>query len=168
MTAGIASAWCTRPGARKNKRPTATARRSKLSRRNLTTTIRSSPTSSLTSLLNSTHLRPAQTPEYYVTSTRAVPPLPSPIMLQNPRNRPQFAWRASRARRLGKELPEGVAFGPDGRPTRDPAATLDGGAIRAWGGAKGSGLAIVVQLLGAMCASPPMPQGMYDYGCLFV
>jgi len=72
------------------------------------------------------------------------------------------------ARRLGKELPEGVAFGPDGRPTRDPVATLDGGAIRAWGGAKGSGLAIVVQLLGTMCASPPMPQGMYDYGCLFV
>jgi Malate/L-lactate dehydrogenase len=72
------------------------------------------------------------------------------------------------ARRLGKELPEGVAFGPDGRPTRDPVATLDGGAIRAWGGAKGSGLAIVVQLLRAMCASPPLPQGMYEYGCLFV
>src|SRR5215510_11374065 len=67
MTAGIASAWCTRPGARKNRRPTATARRSKLSRRNLTTTIPSSPTSSLTSLLNSTRLRPAQTAEYYVT-----------------------------------------------------------------------------------------------------
>src|SRR5262245_38123913 len=43
------------------------ARRSKLSRRNLTTTIRSLPTSLLTSLLNSTRLRLAQTPEYYVT-----------------------------------------------------------------------------------------------------
>jgi LDH2 family malate/lactate/ureidoglycolate dehydrogenase len=72
------------------------------------------------------------------------------------------------ARRLGKELPEGVAFGPDGRPTRDPAAALEGGAIRPWGGAKGSGLAIVVQLLGAMCNSPAMPQGMQDFGCLFV
>ena len=72
------------------------------------------------------------------------------------------------AQRLGRELPEGVAFGPDGRPTRDPTATLNGGAIRAWGGAKGSGLAIVVQLLGAMCASPPVPQGIQDYGCLFV
>lgn len=72
------------------------------------------------------------------------------------------------ARRLGKELPEGVAFGPDGRPTRDPAAALDGGAIRPWGGAKGSGLAIVVQLLGAMCASPALPSGMRDFGCLFV
>jgi LDH2 family malate/lactate/ureidoglycolate dehydrogenase len=72
------------------------------------------------------------------------------------------------AQRLGKDLPEGVAFGTDGRPTRDPSATLDGGAIRAWGGAKGSGLAIVVQLLGAMCASPSIPQGMNDFGCLFV
>lgn len=72
------------------------------------------------------------------------------------------------ARRLGQELPEGVAFGPDGRPTRDPAAALEGGAIRAWGGAKGSGLAIAVQLLGAMCNSPATPQGMHDFGCLFV
>ena len=72
------------------------------------------------------------------------------------------------ARRLGRELPEGVAFGPDGKPTRDPAATLDGGAIRAWGGAKGSGLAIAVQLLGAMAASPVLPQGFHDYGCVFV
>jgi LDH2 family malate/lactate/ureidoglycolate dehydrogenase len=72
------------------------------------------------------------------------------------------------ARRLGRELPEGVAFGPDGRPTREPTAALEGGAIRAWGGAKGSGLGIVVQLLGAMCASPAMPHGMHDFGCLFV
>src|SRR5262245_27903723 len=73
MTAGIASAWCTRPGARKNRRPTATARRSKLSRRNLTTTIRSLPTSSLTSLLNSTRLCPAQTAEYYATFDEGSP-----------------------------------------------------------------------------------------------
>lgn len=72
------------------------------------------------------------------------------------------------ARRLGRELPDGVAYGPDGRETRDPAAALGGGAIRPWGGAKGSGLGIVVQLLGAMCASPAIPQGMHDFGCLFV
>ena len=69
--------------------------------------------------------------------------------------------------RLGTQLPEGVAYGPDGKPTRDPAAALKG-AIVPWGGAKGSGLAIVVQLLGAMCGSPVLPQGMHDYGCLFV
>lgn len=71
------------------------------------------------------------------------------------------------AERVGRELPEGVAYGPDGKPTRDPPAAL-AGAIRAWGGAKGSGLAIAVQLLGAMCASPAMPVGRHEYGCLFV
>lgn len=71
------------------------------------------------------------------------------------------------ADRVGRELPEGVAYGSDGNPTRDPPAAL-AGAIRAWGGAKGSGLAIAVQLLGAMCASPMMPEGRHDYGCLFV
>ena len=36
------------------------------------------------------------------------------------------------------------------------------------GGHKGSGLAIVVQLLGMLCAVPPMPKDMFGYGCLFV
>jgi delta1-piperideine-2-carboxylate reductase len=71
------------------------------------------------------------------------------------------------AKRLGRELPDGVAYGPDGRPTRDPEAALEG-AMRPWGGAKGSGLGIVVQLLGAMCASPPIPDGLKEFGCLFV
>ena len=71
------------------------------------------------------------------------------------------------AGRLGQELPEGSAFDADGNPTRDPAKALQG-AIAAWGGHKGSGLAIVVQLLGAMCAVPPMPKDMFGYGCLFV
>jgi delta1-piperideine-2-carboxylate reductase len=69
--------------------------------------------------------------------------------------------------RLGTPLPEGRAFGPDGKLTRDPAAALKG-AIVPWGDAKGSGLGIVVQLLGAMCNSPAMPQGMGEFGCLFV
>ncbi|HWE50586.1 MAG TPA: Ldh family oxidoreductase, partial [Bryobacteraceae bacterium] len=47
------------------------------------------------------------------------------------------------ARRLGQELPEGVAFDNAGHPARDPAAAL-AGAFAAWGGHKGSGLAIVV------------------------
>jgi len=71
------------------------------------------------------------------------------------------------ARRLGQELPEGSAFDGDGQPTRDPAKALEG-AIAAWGGHKGSGLAIVVQLLGAMCAVAPIPKDMFGYGCLFV
>jgi delta1-piperideine-2-carboxylate reductase len=69
--------------------------------------------------------------------------------------------------RLGTPLPEGRAYGPDGQPTREPKAALDG-ALVAWGGAKGSGLGLVVQLLGAMCDSPILPKGRGEYGCLFV
>lgn len=71
------------------------------------------------------------------------------------------------AGRLGRDLPDGMAFDRDGNPTRDPAKALQG-AIAAWGGHKGSGLAIVVQLLGMLCAVPPMPKDMFGYGCLFV
>lgn len=72
------------------------------------------------------------------------------------------------AGRLGQQIPEGRAYGADGKPTTEPAKALQGGAITAWGGAKGSGLGIVVQLLGAMCNSPVMPMGMGEFGCLFV
>ncbi len=71
------------------------------------------------------------------------------------------------AKRLGQSLPEGSAFDANGRPTQDPAAALQG-AIAAWGGHKGSGLAVVVQLLGMLCNVAPMPKGMFGYGCLFV
>ncbi|MCG8546220.1 MAG: Ldh family oxidoreductase [Alphaproteobacteria bacterium] len=71
------------------------------------------------------------------------------------------------AGRLGQELPDGSAFDAEGNPTRDPAKALRG-AIAAWGGHKGSGLAIVVQLLGMLCAVPPMPKDMFGYGCVFV
>jgi len=46
----------------------------------------------------------------------------------------------------GQELPEGVALDADGRPTTDPEAALDG-TILPFGGAKGSGLAIAVEVL---------------------
>ncbi len=71
------------------------------------------------------------------------------------------------AGRLGETLPEGAAFDAAGQPTRDPAKALEG-AIAAWGGHKGSGLAIVVQLLGALCSVTAMPKDMFGYGCLFV
>jgi delta1-piperideine-2-carboxylate reductase len=69
--------------------------------------------------------------------------------------------------RQGTPLPEGVAFAPDGTPTRDPTLAL-GGAFAAWGGHKGSGLALVVQLLGAMCNAPALPRDIAEFGCLFV
>ena len=51
------------------------------------------------------------------------------------------------AHRPEQPLPEGVAFDREGRPTRTPLDVI-GGAITVWGGHKGSGLALVVQLLG--------------------
>ena len=71
------------------------------------------------------------------------------------------------AERLGKTLPDGVAYDQDGKPTTDPTAALTG-AFTSWGGHKGSGLAIAVQLLGTMCNVNPIPEGMFGYGCLFV
>lgn len=71
------------------------------------------------------------------------------------------------AERLGESLPEGVAYDQGGKPTTDPTAALTG-AFTSWGGHKGSGLAIAVQLLGTMCNVNPIPEGMFGYGCLFV
>ena len=71
------------------------------------------------------------------------------------------------ARRLGQLLPEGVAFDREGLPTRDPAAAL-AGAFAAWGGHRGSGLGIAVQLLGIMAGSPPVPPELAGFGYLIV
>ena len=71
------------------------------------------------------------------------------------------------AERLGKPLADGVAFDADGRPTRDPAAALDG-AFAAWGGHKGSGLGVVVQLLGTLAGSPAIPPEMAGFGMIVI
>jgi delta1-piperideine-2-carboxylate reductase len=71
------------------------------------------------------------------------------------------------ARRLGQQLPEGVAFDRDGQPTRDPASAL-AGAFATWGGHKGSGLGIVVQLLGIMAGSLPIPPDLAGFGFVIV
>ena len=71
------------------------------------------------------------------------------------------------ARRLDNDLPENVAFDRDGLPTRDPAAAL-AGAFAAWGGHKGSGLAIVVQILGILAGSPPIPPELAGFGYLII
>jgi delta1-piperideine-2-carboxylate reductase len=71
------------------------------------------------------------------------------------------------AKRLGNDLPENVAFHRDGSPTVDPSAAL-AGAFAAWGGHKGSGLAIAVQLLGILAGSPPIPGELAGFGYLIV
>src|SRR5208282_6182984 len=71
------------------------------------------------------------------------------------------------ANRLGDELPKNVAYDRDGQPTRDPAAAL-AGAFATWGGHKGSGLGIAVQLLAIMAGSPPIPPELAGFGYLIV
>jgi LDH2 family malate/lactate/ureidoglycolate dehydrogenase len=71
------------------------------------------------------------------------------------------------AERLRGELPDRVAFDAAGHPTRDPAAAL-GGAFAAWGGHKGSGLGIVVQLLGMLAGSPPLPPELEQFGLVII
>ena len=71
------------------------------------------------------------------------------------------------ADRLGQQLPDGVAFDATGQPTRDPMAAL-GGAFAAWGGHKGSGLALVVQLFGVLAGSPPLPPELAGFGMVVI
>jgi len=71
------------------------------------------------------------------------------------------------ADRLGEQLPDGVAYDAAGRPTSDPAAALNG-AFAAWGGHKGSGLAIVVQILGGLAGAPFIPPDLAEFGFVIV
>lgn len=71
------------------------------------------------------------------------------------------------ARRLGQPLPEGRAIGPDGQPTTDPDAALQG-AFTAWGGHKGSGLGLMVQLLGVLAGSNGITDDMGGFGMTIV
>ena len=66
--------------------------------------------------------------------------------------------------RMGEQLDEGLAYDSEGKPTRDPGAALAGRAFSVWGGHKGSGLAMVVQLLGMMCGADASPVGLRDCG----
>jgi LDH2 family malate/lactate/ureidoglycolate dehydrogenase len=70
-------------------------------------------------------------------------------------------------KRINEPLPEGVALDKEGRPTRDAAAALEG-AIKAWGGHRGSGLSVVVQMLGAMCDVPVISPGIRHMAYLVV
>lgn len=70
-------------------------------------------------------------------------------------------------RRLGRQLEEGSAFDSQGRPTTDPVQAL-AGVFAAWGGHRGSGLGIVVQLLGMLAGSAMMPDELRDFGFLII
>jgi LDH2 family malate/lactate/ureidoglycolate dehydrogenase len=67
--------------------------------------------------------------------------------------------------RLGELLPEGVAIGPGGEPTRVPALARRG-ALLPFGGYKGFGLALMMQALGVLAESGA--EHASDYGYLFI
>ena len=68
--------------------------------------------------------------------------------------------------RLGIPIPEGVALGPDGQPTTD-ARTAQQGALLPFGGPdggyKGFGLALAMDMLGALTASVQTPELVSGY-----
>ena len=67
------------------------------------------------------------------------------------------------AMRKNEQLPPDTAFDEHGEMTTDPEKALKG-ALAVWGGAKGSGLAIAVQLLGILAGSPALPRNLEDFG----
>jgi delta1-piperideine-2-carboxylate reductase len=63
------------------------------------------------------------------------------------------------AKAKGEALPPNVAFGKDGQMTTNAAEALDGGAIATFGGHKGAGLSLCVELLaGALSGSAVLGQ----------
>jgi delta1-piperideine-2-carboxylate reductase len=71
------------------------------------------------------------------------------------------------ALRLGRPLAEGLAIDAAGELTTDPASAL-AGAFMPWGGHRGSGLGLVVQMLGMLSGSPMMPGQLQDFGFLVI
>lgn len=71
------------------------------------------------------------------------------------------------AQLMGEELPEGTAFDKEGEETRDPVKAMQG-AMAPWGGHKGSGMAVAIQLLGALAGAPSHTSETGDWGLLVV
>jgi delta1-piperideine-2-carboxylate reductase len=56
------------------------------------------------------------------------------------------------ARREGRLLPPGIGVDREGKPTTDPNAVLEGGALLPFGGHKGSSIAMMMEIMGAALA----------------
>lgn len=68
---------------------------------------------------------------------------------------------------LGKPLPPDTAVDPNGHPTSDASAAL-AGAILGWGGARGFGISLVVQVLGILAGSDPVVGESGKWGYFFM
>jgi LDH2 family malate/lactate/ureidoglycolate dehydrogenase len=71
------------------------------------------------------------------------------------------------AKRLGDQLPEGVAVDSNGLPTTDPLAALAGG-ILTFGGHRGYGLSVTIQALGLLAGAAMPRKQLQDFAFLFV
>jgi LDH2 family malate/lactate/ureidoglycolate dehydrogenase len=81
---------------------------------------------------------------------------------------PAITWGdVALARTKGEPLPQGVAIDAQGRPTLDPVEALEG-AFLPWGGTRGSGLALAVQLLGVLAGSAPVIHEVGGFGLFFL
>lgn len=67
----------------------------------------------------------------------------------------------------GEPLHPGVAIDPSGQPTVDPDAAV-AGAFLPWGGHRGSGLSLAVQLLGILAGSAVVVEGVHNWGLFFL
>mgnify|MGYP003498059205 CR=1 FL=1 len=70
-------------------------------------------------------------------------------------------------RKLGQKLDPGSAVDKDGNPTLDPSAALEG-AFLPWGGHRGYGLALVVQVLAMMAGGKMVAEEVTDSGFFFL
>jgi LDH2 family malate/lactate/ureidoglycolate dehydrogenase len=71
------------------------------------------------------------------------------------------------ARAKGEPLPQGLAVDAQGLPTTDPVAAV-AGAFLPWGGHRGSGLSLAVQLLGILAGSASVIDDVSNYGLFFL
>lgn len=70
-------------------------------------------------------------------------------------------------RKLGQELDPGSAVDAEGNPTNDPSAALTG-AFLPWGGHRGYGLALVVQVLAILAGGKMVAEEVTDSGFFFM
>jgi LDH2 family malate/lactate/ureidoglycolate dehydrogenase len=68
-----------------------------------------------------------------------------------------------RLRTAGGSVPAGAALDAAGAETLDPAEAM-AGVLRAWGGYRGSGLAVSIQLLTLLTGMTPFPRGDEGWG----
>lgn len=72
------------------------------------------------------------------------------------------------AKTAGKTLPEGLGYDKDGNPTKNPAEIM-AGAIKTFGGHKGSGLALIVQIFaGALVQADSFDSNSHNAGNLVI